>query len=468
MTAKKQFSVFLLLAAGASAAQGQTTQPSGALTLELQGVSVVESVIEEGSSEQSVEPPASNVTENIPQRLELSSLPNHSASQPSKIPRSILESPRVQATPVSTPSSEGRRIPKMTLATHGTELDEPEDTTVAGGELSTAEMIRQRFPNGKPQIERWVAEDAKGNIVNHGTYTEYDMGGNVVAAGNYAYGQREGTWSKQITVEQTQSLTGPIDKGFSTPLTSKATFKAGKLDGEWTISDAKGNLLLVWTYADGQRHGPSTLFSSKGEITQSLSYKNNMADGPAHFEENGKGRTDTTFSDGMMVQQVDKWFPAVAGKPRVLQVQEWHLVASPLNVARSDWNTNSVVYQSAAVTEPIRHGMAVTFYPNGQRESEGSYDHGSRTGTFAWWYANGQQKTVGEYRNDREHSEWAWWHENGMKQANGMFADGRKVDEWSLWSAEGKLVKRTQAPVEQQSEERQVAGRETDTPVQNY
>jgi len=138
------------------------------------------------------------------------------------------------------------------------------------------------------------------------------------------------------------------------------------------------------------------------------------------------------------------------------------LVPSSLNVAHSDWDASTVAYQSVAATETIRHGMAVTFYPNGQRESEGSYDHGRRTGTFAWWYANGQQKTVGEYRDDREHSDWAWWHENGMKQASGMFVDGRKVDEWSLWSAEGKLVKRTQAP-----EEQQVAGREASEPVQN-
>ncbi|MEZ6075779.1 MAG: hypothetical protein R3C56_08895 [Pirellulaceae bacterium] len=45
----------------------------------------------------------------------------------------------------------------------------------------------------------------------------------------------------------------------------------------------------------------------------------------------------------------------------MLQSQESQLVPMPFNVASSDWANSSITYQSAAATEPIRHGLAITF-----------------------------------------------------------------------------------------------------------
>ncbi len=308
-----------------------------------------------------------------------------------------------------------------------------------------AEQVRQRFANGKPQVERWVVEDAKGNIVNHGKYIEYDASGATVATGNYVFGKRDGTWTQQISVEQAQRLAGAVDKSFSAPFTSRAEFKAGQLDGDWTVSDARGNLLSVWSFSQGKREGASSTFNSKGDVLQFVTYKSNIADGPAKLAGKGEKPKDTVLTEGKMLIQVDQWYPAGPNKKPVMKSQDWRLELVSLNIVACDWATNHVQYQAAGGTASIRHGLAVTFYPNGQRESEGHYDMGKRSGTFAWWYSNGQQKTVGEYQNDVEASEWTWWHENGMKQATGLFAAGKRIDEWSHWSPDGKLVKRTVA-----------------------
>lgn len=399
-------------------------------------------------------------------RAELPSVPVETVSQPVRIARCVLEAPQIEAVAVPSPTaSSGNRL-KALLVSHGSESIASESDGEAPNEVGqvvgTAELIRQRFPDGKPQIERWVAEDTKGNLVNHGKYVEYDALGSVVMSGSYVQGKREGEWTQQITGEQVQGLLGQCDRDFVEPFTSQATFKDGTLDGDWTVVDGKGRLMSSWTYTGGARHGTSSLFNAKGEVTQLLTYKNNLADGPARIADAGAAAKDTTFTEGLMLCQVDRWYPAVAGKPRVLQSQVSQLVPMPLNVASSDWASSSIAYQSVDATEPIRHGLAITFYPNGQRESEGSYERGRRTGTFAWWYSNGQQKTVGEYGGDKEDGEWTWWHENGMKQASGFYADGRKVQEWSLWSNEGKLVKRT-IP----SDASQVAGRDTSEGTQN-
>lgn len=435
MSSKKKWCVFLSVAVASSAAHAQPPAKDLTLTLDAPPISVVKSIIEESST---IRPAESLAPQSMAAAPRL---------QPARIERSELQTPRIEAMPVADPESVRESRPQARLAGHTKELGE--ETAEDAGVVSeapvahAAELIRQRFPNGKPQVERWVTEDAQGNIVNHGKYTEYDGQGTIIASGNYAFGQREGQWTKHIAEEQVRKLAGSTDKGFAAPFQSRANFVGGQLDGEWTIVDGKGRTVVSWTYMAGIREGVSKHFNSAGEVTQSITYKGNLADGPAFYGNAGEAPQDTQFANGLMLRQSDKWFPTTGSTPRVLQSQEWHLVPMPFNVASSDWSENKVEFQSTVGATPIRHGLSTTFYASGQREFEGNYDHGQRTGTFAWWYANGQQKTVGEYRSDKEHSEWTWWHENGMKQAAGMFADGRKIDEWSQWSPAGTLVKRT-------------------------
>lgn len=346
---------------------------------------------------------------------------------PSAIERSILEMPSIKNAPVVVieDDADSKKI-RATVVSNG---------------ANTTELVAQRFPNGKVHIERWVTEDAEGNLVNHGKYVEYDAQGNVVTSGNFDLGKQDGEWTKKLSLEQVQQLTEQIDKPFAAPFTSRAAFKSGKLDGDWTVADARGNPLLVWTYKDGERDGQSTLFNSKGEVVSSINYKHNLADGPAKI---AGSKEPAVFTNGLMVRHVDEWYPAPEkGKQRAHKSQESQLIPVPYNVAASDWNKNKVDYQPTASIEPIKHGLLVTFYPNGQREFEGNYDRGRRSGTFVWWYPNGQQKTVGQFNNDHEDGTWTWWHENGMKMSNGLYVDGKKKkDEWSFWNEQGKLVSR--------------------------
>ncbi len=468
MATKKQWSVILSVAVTSSVAWAEPPAPELTLTLSPSNVAIVESVIDEVSTERCSAAGVSTASE-LPEET------GENTAQRRGIVRSVLETPHIRDVAVPAPSIAAAPRLKAQLVSHGTDIEpgniSPESGVqptgargqTAGGVVSAAEMIRQRFPNGKPHVERWVAEDTNGNLVNHGKYSEFDAQGAVVMTGVYAQGKREGTWTQQIDGAQVQGLLGLSDRGFAGPFTSQATFKDGVLDGDWTVADSKGRLISSWAYVDGARHGASTLYNAEGAVVQSLTYKNNRVDGPARLTETGAVAKEATFTEGLMLRQVDKWYPAATGKTRVLQSQTMQLVPAPFNVTNSDWANNSITYSSTDGIEPIRHGLAVTFYSNGQRESEGSYDRGRRVGTFAWWYPNGQQKTVGEYGNDHENGEWNWWHENGMKQASGFYADGRKVQEWSLWSTDGRLVKRT-TPSDDAS---QIAERDTSAETLN-
>lgn len=312
--------------------------------------------------------------------------------------------------------------------------------------LNSGELVRQRFPNGKVQIERWVIESAKGDLVNHGSYIQFNIKGEVVAKGNFVLGARDGEWTQQLSAEDAQRLSGSSSlPGFRPPFASKANFNRGQLDGDWTCVDAQGNPVFVWAFQAGQRQGTSTYFNVQGEVVQSIHYVNNMADGPAKIVmKPGQAAEDITFENGRMLRRIENFYPPTQGKERALRSQDWFLVATPYNLLSHDWAENLVEYQTYDKQDRIRHGRSVTYYPNGQTESEGQYARGKRLGTFVWWYPNGQQKTVGEYQEDSEEGEWRWWHENGMREASGRYVQGQMVDEWSVWDSGGRLVKRSQ------------------------
>lgn len=322
------------------------------------------------------------------------------------------------------------------------ELDEPPQTKLVANEDS--ELVRERFPNGKVRTERWVAESPEGDFVNHGSYVQYNERAEPIISGEFRMGKRDGAWTKQINLVAAQGLTNTIDRGFAAPFTSKASFADGSLEGDWTCTDSRGTLLFVWAFEDGQRNGMSTYFNSRGEVIRSISYVDNMADGPAKISiRSDRPVKDVMFQAGMMKDVAEEYYPQVRGKKRVLKSQEQVLTPSPVNLESHDWDSNTIRYQKYESSDRVRHGRAVTFYPNGQRESEGQYEKGLRQGTFVWWYSNGQQKTVGDYKDDETEGRWTWWHENGMREARGEFLNGIRKTSLLVWDKGGRLIKRT-------------------------
>ena len=331
-----------------------------------------------------------------------------------------------------------------TTATSIIELEEPPETRNPIDQ--EAELVRQRFANGKVHIERWVAESPEGDFVNHGTFTEYNTKGETIVSGEYRMGRRDGTWSKQIPLAAAQQLTKTIDRGFVPPFLSKAEFADGSLTGDWTLADTRGSLVFVLSFERGKRNGVSSYFNSRGEVIRTISYVDNLADGPAKLSlRKDQPVKDIQFTNGMMMDTAEEYYPQVRGKKRVLKSQEEVLVPTPINLESHDWDKNIIRFRKYESAEKVRHGRSITFYANGQRESEGQYEQGNRTGTFVWWYSNGQQKTIGEYKNDETQGRWTWWHENGMREARADFLNGVRKSALSVWDQTGRLVKRTPA-----------------------
>ena len=62
-----------------------------------------------------------------------------------------------------------------------------------------------------------------------------------------------------------------------------------------------------------------------------------------------------------------------------------------------------------------RDGLWRSFYENGAKWSETTFDQGKKTGRTTTWYENSQMRYDGFYTNDVESGKWTFWDENGKQ-----------------------------------------------------
>ena len=301
------------------------------------------------------------------------------------------------------------------------------------------ELIQRRFPNGAIQFEHHLVEDKSGNLVNHGQFIEYNLKNEVIRSGQFVVGKKTGSWSKLIDESKLQKLVPDLDKGFKRPFHSKADFRDGLLDGSWVCHDSNGNIVFQWEFKNGKRNGDSIWLDSKGKPLVSISYKSDLADGPAILDPklNSKQHEMVEFAAGRKKQTVEKFYSDKSRK--IVKSRVDYLIHSKINLAKHDWENSSVTYRATADQTPVMHGLAITYHANGQTESRGKYLEGKKHGEFVWWYENGQKKSAGSYQNGKEDGRWNWWHENGIPKARGSYRLGAQIGQWSTWNESGKL-----------------------------
>ncbi len=102
-------------------------------------------------------------------------------------------------------------------------------------------------------------------------------------------------------------------------------------------------------------------------------------------------------------------------------------------------------------------GHRTTWYPNGQKASEGEFIDGEETGAWTTWHPNGQVSSQGNYvsrnagrgnsgsRKGEKIGAWTTWHANGVKASEEVY--GYETDEggfitfdgmWTTWYENGE------------------------------
>jgi antitoxin component YwqK of YwqJK toxin-antitoxin module len=316
------------------------------------------------------------------------------------------------------------------------------------------ETVIDRYPDGKVHVERQVALDAKGNYVNAGTYTQYDLDGQVIKSGQFHNGTLNGHWMQQLAQNDGLLFSPSQDGEFHGPFISEATFIDGKLDGAWTIKGAKGQKIVQWTFERGLRSGPSIWWHANGTKRLEARYKAGALDGlMQEWDRDGKLVNHETYFDGKRLVKTVGWYT----------LGQKHYEGNFLRDANMQepkydwWHSKVVTIAPAAAAPDQQHGPWTTWYRNGNKENEAQYDHGIRVGTFKWYHENGQLQAQGNYEGGKKIGVWTTWHANGLKESVAEYRNDRMIGQWVRWDAEGKRID-TAASTAPASEQREQAG----------
>jgi len=299
------------------------------------------------------------------------------------------------------------------------------------------ELITERFPNGAVKIERQVAQDAEGNYVNHGQYTEYDTRGKIRRAGEFRDGRQHGKWTRHFQAGECSLFSGSIEKQFPGPFVSEATFEDGKLHGAWTIRSAAGQKIIEWSFDQGVRHGKSTWWHPRGEVRREVAYHQGEPDGDLiEWAPDGKAILRVTFLKGRQLHHDVQTYPT--GRT---SYEGDYLLPPSVSVPAYDWWEGTAKSIPVGTTGPKqKHGRWIGYYANGFKKVTGAYEFDVPVGKFTWWYENGQKQAEGEYIEGREHGRWITWHPNGQKESEGEYTDGVVSGVWMRWLTNGKKV----------------------------
>lgn len=311
------------------------------------------------------------------------------------------------------------------------------DADVDASSDERSEVIKERFPDGKVKIEREVTQDAAGNYLNHGSWKMWDARGNLVAQGQYRYGDRTGTWVRWYrSVTEASLLRAAPYKDFAGPFVSQATFQNGKLNGYWTIYDGKLRKISQWRFVDGKRHGLSIWWHANGRKMREIQFREGDIDGHlVEWSPEGTVVTKESYQGGRKLAQ--KTTHHKDGK--VKKSQGMYLFAKDAEKTPDDWwNCTLVVTTKAGRDE--RHGPSTRWHTNGQRQLEGTYDHDLQVGLFTWWHANGQKALEGRYDQGKQDGSWTWWYDNGQKSIEGNYAKGNPTGRWTWWGEDGRVA----------------------------
>jgi len=82
-----------------------------------------------------------------------------------------------------------------------------------------------------------------------------------------------------------------------------------------------------------------------------------------------------------------------------------------------------------------------TFYPNKQRQMEGTYKEEKRDGKWTYWYENGKLWSEGTFVKGKSDGKRTTYFENGQVRYEGFYKEDMRVGNWRFFDETGKLIK---------------------------
>jgi major membrane immunogen (membrane-anchored lipoprotein) len=108
------------------------------------------------------------------------------------------------------------------------------------------------------------------------------------------------------------------------------------------------------------------------------------------------------------------------------------------NKALSLENRNGLKYEINSLT-PFT-GKYITYYNNGQKQTESNFTEGKENGLVTSWYENGQKTLEENYKFGKKTGLRTEWHEKGRKQSEQNFNHDKRDGLTITWDIDGNIT----------------------------
>ncbi len=318
-------------------------------------------------------------------------------------------------------------------------LSEPEDISGSGtdglDQGNRTEIIRQRYPDGKVQVERHVMQDETGSYRNHGPWILKSQRGDIMARGQFELGRMTGNWQRWHPVGSGGLFGESPFSLFRGPFLSTCGFAEGKLHGQWTVLDQQRRKILEIPYTTGKRDGIASWYWPNGVRMRQVQFVQGELNGDLiEWDRNNRVTRRVTFDRNRELLTRQTWF--VKDQPK----SEYHFLGAELEFSGDDdwWNAQPAAFE--AVGTETQHGAALEWHPNGQLRMRGQFKEGMEQDEFAWWHENGQKQIAGSFVAGARQGKWRWWHANGSLAIEGDYHQDKPIGEWTWWDENGKIA----------------------------
>jgi antitoxin component YwqK of YwqJK toxin-antitoxin module len=238
-----------------------------------------------------------------------------------------------------------------------------------------------------------------------GKFIEKDSYDDVLSERNYVKGVLNG------------DVTYWTRRGETVYISTKGTYKNGKLIGEYTEWWRPNHKKKELFYDEkGELHGKTVLYEgfSVEEPTTIQFYKHGVRDG-----------TWTWFYSGGKINRIQNY---QNGKENGESLQYYE-------------NGNKK-FQVMYVNDK-KSGLLSEWYENGQLSSTCEYTNSQKSGLLSEWYKNGQLSYTCEYAHDEKNGKEVEYYENGQIKREGAFVNGNKKGRFIWYKKDGTISEET-------------------------
>lgn len=282
-------------------------------------------------------------------------------------------------------------------------------------ELRAHGAYKEWYPNGQLKIEARViggtadvVPGSQHDWLFDGTSRVWDEQGHLIADIPY----RQGTLDGKSTYFYPS---GQIEKEFP--------YLQNKLDGEALEYHPNGALKAKTSYRKGNKEGLSVGHFENGKLAWSEEYAEDLLVKGSYFDRNGNPISEVvdglgfralfesaTLSYLIQIRQGNPEGKVQKFTPEGELLSSYHMkhgkkygeeIEYFLSFQRTDGKTDLLPKLSVQWDDDAIHGIAKTWYPNGQLQSHREFCRNKKTGPALSWYCDGSLMLLEEYEENR-------------------------------------------------------------------